>query len=410
MEVVNRHHRPKDAPGRYIGRGTPWGNPFPVEEGDVPGTAAQKFREYAARKLAQHDPVFTKAVLELKQGDILVCSCKEKPGQTPRACHGDTFVEIHEFIKKEGNAKKGFRAFAKANGFPYGPGTDGVDHINVYSKGKTELGRALTNFSPFAVSVPGDGDFASIEGYWYWLSTGRQHDALRDLVGIDAKKLGKTLTKVPLSDFKEKIGEALIRRFDKYPYLRRTFALSTLPFTHYYCWGNDDNAVVYTDHDWIVEALEAYRKELKARWRRCIIAGSRGFDDKVLLRDAIKQSGFDITEIVSGMEPTGADAAGESYAADEVLPVAPFPAKWDDLNAPGAKIKTNLAGKPYNALAGFLRNEAMGKYADCAIIMNVDHSPGSTDMEKRMRAQGKPVFVVHLTRTPNGYEVVSTTF
>lgn len=46
------------------------------------------------------------------------------------------------------------------------PKNDGIDHINVYSGGATELGRLLTNFAhtPFENEY---GKFESVEGFWY---------------------------------------------------------------------------------------------------------------------------------------------------------------------------------------------------------------------------------------------------
>lgn len=41
--------------------------------------------------------------------------------------------------------------------------TDGIDHINIYSKGKTTLGRMLSNFACTPFTHPEDGKFASIE-------------------------------------------------------------------------------------------------------------------------------------------------------------------------------------------------------------------------------------------------------
>jgi hypothetical protein len=39
---------------------------------------------------------------------------------------------------------------------------DGIDHINVYSKGKTPLSRFLSNFAEADLETE-DGNFASIE-------------------------------------------------------------------------------------------------------------------------------------------------------------------------------------------------------------------------------------------------------
>lgn len=46
--------------------------------------------------------------------------------------------------------------------------TDGVNHINIYSDGRTEVGRAASNFSDGPYDTP-DGIFRTLEGYYHWL-------------------------------------------------------------------------------------------------------------------------------------------------------------------------------------------------------------------------------------------------
>ena len=55
-------------------------------------------------------------------------------------------------------------------------------------------------------------------------------------------------------------------------------------------------------------------------------------------------------------------------------------AKWDDLTAPGAVIKTNRKGEKYNAKAGHERNVLMSLNTDAAVIFWDGQSPGSKDM------------------------------
>jgi hypothetical protein len=70
---------------------------------------------------------------------------------------------------------------------------DGIDHINIYSKGKTELGRWLSNFSECAIKHPFDGYFNSVEAYWYYDITGNED--LRLTSGFEAKQLGRNTIK-----------------------------------------------------------------------------------------------------------------------------------------------------------------------------------------------------------------------
>lgn len=56
------------------------------------------------------------------------------------------------------------------------PATDGVNHINIYSKGVTLVGRVLSNFhTPAEAYETTHGTFASLEGYYHWLRVADYH-------------------------------------------------------------------------------------------------------------------------------------------------------------------------------------------------------------------------------------------
>ena len=97
--------------------------------------------------------------------------------------------------------------------------------------------------------------------------------------------------------------------------------------------------------------------------------------------------------IVSGMAG-GADALGVRFAKQNGVKLYEFPAKWDDLTAPGAVIKRNARGF-YNANAGFARNHAMGRFADGLLAFWDGKSRGTQDMITYMRGLHKPVTVVN---------------
>lgn len=75
--VYNKHHGncPKDAV--YIGRGSPYGNPFVIGQH---GTREEVIEKYATRVLPHLD-------LEPLRGKDLVCFC------SPKSCHGDEILE-----------------------------------------------------------------------------------------------------------------------------------------------------------------------------------------------------------------------------------------------------------------------------------------------------------------------------
>ncbi|MHD0644356.1 hypothetical protein ACYPKM_01800 [Pseudomonas aeruginosa] len=119
--------------------------------------------------------------------------------------------------------------------FTLNPLTDGVDHINIYSAGKTQLGQDLSNFRKGRYSHPELGDFMSVEGNWYYLS--RRDERLRELWGFEAKKLGRELPVVcelPQEEFRRLIRLALDAKLNAHPEIKRALEQSTLPFAHYY--------------------------------------------------------------------------------------------------------------------------------------------------------------------------------
>lgn len=57
-----------------------------------------------------------------------------------------------------------------------------------------------------------------------------------------------------------------------------------------------------------------------------------------------------------------------------------FPAAWDDVNAPGAVVRTNGRGKPYNVRAGFIRNGEMAEVGTHLLTFYDGVSNGTPDM------------------------------
>lgn len=120
---------------------------------------------------------------------------------------------------------------------------DGVSHINVYSKGKTDLGK-----------------FNSIEGYWYWLSCA--DEKLRELDGFDAKLYGRAAGGedwIEDDEFKMKIKQAICYKIIAHNVI--DFIKSELTFKHYYVYNN--KIVEPKEGKWITKYLEELRTELR---------------------------------------------------------------------------------------------------------------------------------------------------
>ena len=109
---------------------------------------------------------------------------------------------------------------------------------------------------------------------------------------------------------------------------------------------------------------------------KTIIAGSRDIVDSALLTEAIIASGFNITEVVSGMAQ-GVDQMGQTWAAEQGIPIKHFPADW----------------KLYGRGAGPVRNREMADYADALIALWDGKSKGTQHMIKAARERSLKIYI-----------------
>jgi len=142
---------------------------------------------------------------------------------------------------------------------------------------------------------------------------------------------------------------------------------------------------------------------------KVIIAGDRECDDYDLVDRAIQQSGFTITEIVSGAA-RGADKIGEYWARMNNVPVVQFPAKWNDIKQQGAIIKSRKNPwtkkmEKYNANAGFYRNEKMAEYAEALIALQPNGpTSGTQDMIRRAKSHNLKIHIYEKAKEEYEYQ------
>lgn len=118
---------------------------------------------------------------------------------------------------------------------------------------------------------------------------------------------------------------------------------------------------------------------------RVIIAGSRNFNDYLLLERTmkiIKDKGIIIEEVLSGTA-RGADALGEKWAATKRIPLKRFPAEWEK----------------YGRSAGIKRNYTMVNNAEGLVAFWDGKSKGTNHIIEHARQQGLFVYVVRF-QTP----------
>lgn len=118
---------------------------------------------------------------------------------------------------------------------------------------------------------------------------------------------------------------------------------------------------------------------------KVIVAGGRDITAKNAVLEAIKESGFTITELISG-GASGVDAVGEWWAAEAGVPIKRFLADWSK----------------HGKSAGPKRNAQMAAYADALVLVWDGKSRGSASMLAEAKKKGLKVFV-KVIRPGSGY-------
>jgi len=112
---------------------------------------------------------------------------------------------------------------------------------------------------------------------------------------------------------------------------------------------------------------------------KVIIAGSREITSMHYVNLAIQESGFDITEVVSG-GARGVDQLGERWAKEHGIPIKRFLPNWEK----------------YGKKAGPLRNKLMSLYADALIAVYDGESKGTKNMIETANKRGLQVYVLYV--------------
>lgn len=118
---------------------------------------------------------------------------------------------------------------------------------------------------------------------------------------------------------------------------------------------------------------------------RIVVAGTRAFDDYTLFSTGMHnylERHFAGREVIfiTGEAKTGADAMIIRWCEEHGYPWVGFPAKWDDLEAPGAVIRRRRDGVAYNVRAGYDRNRQMAIAGTNLIVWWDGVSGGTQDM------------------------------
>lgn len=144
-----------------------------------------------------------------------------------------------------------------------GPATDGINHINAHTIGKTELGRLLAHFTHTPFIHPFFGPFDSMEGFWYYMRSPVKDNKLRYMSGSSAKEYGKKLPSAYYDDFWEDIIAANYQKVIQNEEIHRMMLETTLPFQSYYLHGPLKVVTPTRDDHRFTSGLEEIRQALK---------------------------------------------------------------------------------------------------------------------------------------------------
>lgn len=108
-----------------------------------------------------------------------------------------------------------------------------------------------------------------------------------------------------------------------------------------------------------------------------VIAGSRTIDEPLLVMQAVRESGFDITEVFSG-HAKGIDQQAERWARGNKKPLRLFIPEYGS----------------FGRRAPIVRNEQMADKADALIAIHDGKSKGTAYIIGAFRKRNKPVYIL----------------
>ncbi len=158
----------------------------------------------------------------------------------------------------------------------YDPEQDGISHLNVYSKGKTELGRYLSNFANSPFQHNGCW-FMSVEAGWFVyklqkVAKNYPNDvdyindlySLTKLYGFKAKFEGRRLLEKwsaeNVADIPKKVLKQLyLKKLEYNPEILSLLLENELPLVHYYV--AKGNFVDASKYNWTVDLWSEIKQE-----------------------------------------------------------------------------------------------------------------------------------------------------
>ncbi len=230
--------------------------------------------------------------------------------------------------------------------FPFTPETDGIDHVNVYSRARTPEGQLLSNFAPTPFVLYGQR-FASVEGFYQGMrfaddarrkevaaTTGPtakgwgNHADARHADGDPIRAWDGRTVGFHGPDFLDEARAAVRAKVEQNPAVHLALvATERLPLTHYYVLGASA-LPPHGDSGWLQDCLSTLRRE---------------FRDEATVRAVLGPfAGAAVSELVAavrGSDENAACGAARALAFQDGLPEAAVVALGSALNHPNPNVR-----------------------------------------------------------------------
>jgi hypothetical protein len=150
---------------------------------------------------------------------------------------------------------------------------DGVDHINIYPNGLTELGRLLAPDAPTSFRHPVLGPFSCMESMWHYVRLASHDDRLRTMSGVKARNYAKRFGELATIDnFRAIIMSGHWAKIKNNKNISDLMRESTLPFEMYYINTTTDPSdrrlkielsIRPAFSSWVIMGMEKIRDSIK---------------------------------------------------------------------------------------------------------------------------------------------------
>ena len=140
---------------------------------------------------------------------------------------------------------------------------DGEDHINIWEKAETPLGRFLAHGTNTPFHHPVFGMFNNVECFWHYIRSEERDDRIRTMSNVSGKKFSENFTSVKVPNFYAVIMDTNWVKLKEYPDKMLALKENELPLEMYYLYKNSGAAIRPMFAVWVLQGFEEIQRALK---------------------------------------------------------------------------------------------------------------------------------------------------